>query len=117
MSRGRKIICTQNAVISIMLTEVIARVVYQSVTGWRLVVLFVAVFLMLYRTLADISILILKGGRHDKAAGAEGSRGAVPGIRWDKVRFRRVEQADRHTAEDSVSVQTEPGHHPMRQVF
>ena len=117
MSRGRKIICVQNAVISAMLTEVIARVVYQSVTGWRLVVLFVAVFLMLYRTLADISTVIMKGGRHDKAAGAEGSRGTVPGVDWYKMRFRRVEQKNRHTAKDALQVQTESRQHPMRQVF
>jgi len=103
MSRGRKIITVQNVVISAMLSHVIVSVAY-DVRGWRLVLLCVAVFWLLFRTLDDVTLLVLKGVRNDKKAERKGCRGAVPSIAWDKVRFCGDKQTDRDTKKHAVQV-------------
>ena len=104
MSRGRKIITAQNVVISAMITQLVVRVAY-DVRGWRLVLLCVAVFWLLFRTLDDVTLLVLKGVRNDKKAERKSGRGAVPSIAWDKVRFCGDKQTDRDTKKHSVQVQ------------
>ena len=102
--KGRTIIRVQSIVISAMLTETIARVVYHDLSGWRLVLVVAAMFLMLYRTMHDITLMLLKGARYDQKTGAEGIRGTVPKLPWYKVRLRQSKQADRDTAKHAVQV-------------
>ena len=104
INKGRKIICVQNVVISGMLTHAIAKVAYSGVTGWRWLLLFVAVFWLLYRTLDDVTALILKGVRRDKKAGRKGSKGSIPGTAWHKVRFADDKQAHRDSGYEFIQV-------------
>ena len=99
---GRKIIAVQNAVIAAMFTQLIARVVYSDVNGWRLVFLCVAVFWLVFRTLDDITVLVLKGVKDDKKTSGKSNRGTVPGIVWHTVRLKGNKQKDRHTAKHPV---------------
>lgn len=102
--KGRVIIRVQGIVISAMLTEAIARIAYHDLRGWRLVVVIVAIFMLLYRTHTDIIHMILKGARNDKATGTEGAGSAVSGKPWYEVRLCTAKQSDRHTGKHTAQV-------------
>ena len=102
--KGRTIIRVQGIVISAMLTETVARIAYHDLRGWRLAVVIVAVFMMLYRTHTDIMHMILKGARNDKATGAESAGSAVSRKPWYEVRLCTAKQSNRHTGKHTAQV-------------
>lgn len=101
--KGRTIIRVQGIVISAMLTEAVARIAYHDLRGWRLAVVIVAVFMMLYRTHTDI-MHILRGGKHDKETGAESAGSAVSRKPWYEVRLCTAKQSNRHTGKHTAQV-------------
>lgn len=102
--KGRTIIRVQGIVISAMLTEAVARIAYHELRGWRLAIVIVAVFMMLYRTHTDIMSMILKGARNDQATGTEGAGSAVQRKPWYEVRLRTAKQSNRHTGKHTAQV-------------
>ena len=114
--KGRVIIKVQNIAISAMLTDLLVRFVFADMIGVRLVIVIVAAFVLFFRTLEDVVDEILTRGKHDKEGKRKGKGGSLPGIDWNKVRFRDLEQKDRDSHYYIKAVQTQPGHHPMRQV-
>lgn len=103
MSKGRKIICVQDIIISAMVTNVITRVIYNSVTGWRLILLFAVVMALFYRTLDDITRMVLRGVKHEKA-GTTDKRGSVSGKHWSEERFADHKQENRNPTYEFIQV-------------
>lgn len=101
---GRAIIRVQGVVISAMLTETVARVVYHDLGGWRLAIVAVAVFITLYRTMHDITAMLLKGARNDQKTGAESCRSTVPKLPWYKVRLYNTKPQNRDTTKHVVQI-------------
>lgn len=102
--KGRTIIRGQSMVISAMLTAVFVRAVYPDVHAWRLMLLYAALCMMTYRIMMWIIRKMLRGGKDDKETGGKGGAGTVPGVKRNKVRFRKVKQTDRDTACDLIQI-------------
>ena len=112
--KGRTIIRVQGIVISAMLTETVARIAYHDLRGWRLAVVIVAVFMMLYRTHTDIMHMILKGAKNDKETGTESAGSAVQRKPWYEVRLCTAEPHNRHTGKHTAQVQSKSRINPIR---
>jgi len=112
--KGRTIIRVQGIVISAMLTETVARIAYHDLRGWRLAVVIVAVFMLLYRTHTDIMHMILKGAKNDKETGTESAGSAVQRKPWYEVRLCTAEPHNRHTGKHTAQVQSKSRINPIR---
>lgn len=98
MSRGRKIIVAQNFVVGALVTEAAVRYLFNGITGVRLLLITLCVFITVTRLLTDAAWLMLKGAKNDKAGKKADKRGTIPGIIWHKMRFADSKQEDRNTA-------------------
>lgn len=102
--KGRQIIRIQGLVISGLLTHLLIRYGFQTLQGWRLIVVIVAAFVLIFRTMDDITLELLRRGNDQKRKG-QGAGGAVPTKPWYENRFRRDQQKDRHQRNNATKIQ------------
>ena len=107
----KRIIYVQNAIIAAEITVIAIISGFWGMHGGKLFVASLVLFAAVYWTALQVERAYL---RYEKAGKAKGRGNTVPGIAWDKVRFRGSGKAHRDTRSNPQKVQEATRHNTFR---
>lgn len=92
----KKLLLMHNLMLSAICAECFSKI-YDNVTGWRFWLIWVLIFLLVFRVAYDLLTPIYRKEieEDDRSAGKTRGRGAVSGKPWHAVRYTDIKQDDR----------------------